>query len=515
MYDDDDSHVELSSESNYNWRVCCGGVPGLNNIQQGVKGTNYDVVLKLNEVTNSHVQLNDQSGYTYEVNISVDSGGINVTCYNTVFPVGCGSLGPGYVCVVRTDKVNDSHVSDCSDANFLNYVCCKVEIDATVPEFNIMEPSEISPWTNETSFLVEWESTDDGAVVCSNVLWSTSPTGPWDYITIGATTTSCPGNLGTGSLTFGDGEPVDLQSGWTYYFTGNATDDVGNTGGHIEPVNITVDWDDPELVFTIKDDQGRVIDSIAEPGANTIYINFTARDMISGVQQSVLYYTVTSPGGYENSYQASCGPSDSEEWLICIEAIPYNPETTITYYVNVTDKAGNNKRFPEGYIEGIITSHPLASFGQSYIYLTVGDTMLVPVNVLNINNVPDNIEVELDDTPPHNYPYARFEHICDPTDCTLSADGRNLTALNVDPFERRLYFVRIISGDKGDYTLQMNATSLIADETLEDSHILNIKIDYPVYFPGLEGWAILMMIMISAAYIMLSGEGRRIGRESI
>ena len=61
----DDSHAELPSESNayFQYKLCCGGVDGLNNTIQGVQGTDYDVFLKLWNASNSHVQQSNESGY--------------------------------------------------------------------------------------------------------------------------------------------------------------------------------------------------------------------------------------------------------------------------------------------------------------------------------------------------------------------------------------------------------------------------------------------------------------------
>ncbi len=56
MFSNEDSHAELPSGTDYGWSLCCRGIPGLNNIRQGDPGTDYDVFLRLNLPTNSHVE---------------------------------------------------------------------------------------------------------------------------------------------------------------------------------------------------------------------------------------------------------------------------------------------------------------------------------------------------------------------------------------------------------------------------------------------------------------------------
>jgi hypothetical protein len=92
---DTNAHAELPSQSNIaygNTVLCCSGVTGLSNSCSAVQAT----VLKLSSLTNSHVQQNDQTGYTNNACISVASGGYvavgyqNTTC--TGFDTVIGSI---------------------------------------------------------------------------------------------------------------------------------------------------------------------------------------------------------------------------------------------------------------------------------------------------------------------------------------------------------------------------------------------------------------------------------------
>lgn len=99
------AHAELSSQANANYNgnvICCSGVTGLSNSCSGT----YATVLKLESVTNSHVQENSQSGYANSVCLQVPSGGsvsigyqsTNCSGYDTTL----GSI----------ESVTDSHIGD-------------------------------------------------------------------------------------------------------------------------------------------------------------------------------------------------------------------------------------------------------------------------------------------------------------------------------------------------------------------------------------------------------------------
>jgi len=287
-----------------------------------------------------------------------------------------------------------------------------------------------------------------------------------------------------------------------FFFSGNATDTIGNTGPLISPVNITVDIENPVLMLNITDNFGRNVSSgVAEMDATGINIGYYAYDAVSGINDSTLYYTVRRFGAID-SYVASCGSSAPGGWINCTENIAYDSDTVISYYVEGHDRAGNSFRFPSGSVSGIITSHPLFSLGLSYMYISVGESRLLPLYTMNILDVPDNVTMEID-----GYPYAKFDTRCTPDTCTLSADKRSITILNLNPYEQRLVHVRIGSTQPNTYSVQINATSEVEPSNV-DSNTFTIDIGYPVYFPGLGEWGILMIIILSLAYVAMSGDIR-------
>ncbi|MCK4714162.1 MAG: hypothetical protein KAT35_01190, partial [Candidatus Aenigmarchaeota archaeon] len=389
----------------------------------------------------------------------------------------------------------DSHISDCDGPDpFPIKVCCKVDADTVPPVFVLSEPSD--EWINETSFPVTWSATDDKSIViCSNVVWSNNPAGPWQPISVGATTTNCPANPASGSVTFGPSEPVLVRDDLTYYFTGNATDELGNTGTHIQLLNTTVDRYYPEIYTEVTDDQGRTVDNgLVEPGATKIYLNFSATDNISGVLVSTLHYRVTWQGSVDSDVM-TCGSAPHHGgWSNCTKGFNYDTDTTIKYYTEATDRAGNTYR--TGY--GFITSHMLANFGISSLYLTMGDTFLVPVIVRNMQALPDTINLSLSE-----YEHVAFEHDCNPYDCIMGSNRRELSVLNVSPYDERTYYIRVLSSERGEYYPTVSAKSEL-DPSIEDAHALTLTTGYPVYFPGLSDLAVAFLIIASALVMFIA-----------
>ena len=111
----------------------------------------------------------------------------------------------------------------------------------------------------------------------------------------------------------------------------------------------------------------------------------------------------------------------------------------------------------------------------------------------------DDIDIDIS-----NYGFAKFEHDCDPADCVLSGDKSSIRVLDVNPFEERRYYIRVQSAEIGDYTIKIDAASIV-DADITDSHSVSITIGYPVYFPGLSDWAIYLLISLSVALFIVFG----------
>ncbi|MDD5098330.1 MAG: hypothetical protein PHD31_01265 [Candidatus Pacebacteria bacterium] len=104
-------HSELSTQSNFSYKVCCTGT-GISNSCSG----SYDTVLKLSGVTNAHAEKNTLSNYSSDACLS--SSTMGVTCnYST-------TCGTEYACLASISSDTNAHVGECS--TYATKVCCKV-----------------------------------------------------------------------------------------------------------------------------------------------------------------------------------------------------------------------------------------------------------------------------------------------------------------------------------------------------------------------------------------------------
>lgn len=485
------SHAEVPASSNYDWRVCCKGVPGLNNIKQGIRYEDYDVVLKLEKEWNSHVQKNSEDGYTHPVYLSVDWGGMSVTCEYSQPWGDCDEFGQYYECLATMNQSNNSHVADCDETDDLAIkICCKAEADVDAPTIQITEPA--FEWTNLYRFPIKWSGDDGSGYGVSgirqyDVYYRTDLSGDW--IPWGS------GDDSYTSDTFGDGSP-NLVNGSTYYINVTATDHEDNQASDV--IHVTIDRTKPIIHVSTRDQDGNPIPSQwIPPGSPVVLVNVTSSvlDKASGVEKNTIEYLVSGEDARHEWLECGSGPSPG--WSVCSTAdseeerwdIEYSETTAIRYRVIARDRAGN-ENISRYYFS---VSHPLANFGNPSYYITMGESALVPVYVRNIQDSVDNIVVNLTAS---SYPHARFEHECDPSECTLSPDKRRIEVLSVNPNEERIYNVRVLSGELGEYTLGLEATSAV-NTSLTDSHSTSITMGYPVEFPGLGSWAIVLLLVLA------------------
>ncbi|MCK9626632.1 MAG: DUF2341 domain-containing protein [Bacteroidales bacterium] len=116
LYDYLGGHAELSSQSNYLFKVCCTGT-GISNSCSG----NYGTVLKLSGATNAHAEKNNQSNYSGS-NVCLHSDSMSVFCdYNT----SCSAIGSDFVCLASISDNTNAHIGDCSSP-YTNKVCCRI-----------------------------------------------------------------------------------------------------------------------------------------------------------------------------------------------------------------------------------------------------------------------------------------------------------------------------------------------------------------------------------------------------
>jgi len=119
LYDPAGNHAELSSQSNYSYKVCCAG-EGLSN---SCSATYKDTVLRLSAITNAHVEKDTSSGYTgNEVCLSSATNPITCNYSNTT----CSALGTNYVCLASISGDTNAHVGEC--ATYTTKVCCDASV---------------------------------------------------------------------------------------------------------------------------------------------------------------------------------------------------------------------------------------------------------------------------------------------------------------------------------------------------------------------------------------------------
>ena len=119
MYSADNSHAEIPSQTNYNYKVCCSHTE-VADLGNSCVSDNHTVVLKLSEITNAHVEENSYSNYSNNVCLSAPAGYSIICGYST----DCSTLGTDYVCLASISGDTNAHVGDCS--SYSTKVCCAV-----------------------------------------------------------------------------------------------------------------------------------------------------------------------------------------------------------------------------------------------------------------------------------------------------------------------------------------------------------------------------------------------------
>ncbi len=373
-------------------------------------------------------------------------------------------------------------------------------VDISLPDVQITEPDFI--WTNLEEFTLVWVGGDSGPSGLDHydayyyvTAWPGGPPSDsqWQHW-LGPTTDT--------NTNFGMGAPTVLAEGQTYHINITATDRAGNQKSAV--VNVTIDRTDPVIDITVLDQYREPIPSEWIPSGTDIdLINITSGvyDELSGIENNTIEYMVY--GEVPDHKLLECGTGPSPGTSVCSTAdssqgrhdIDYDDRTSVRYRVIARDRAGNENR--TRYYFSV--SHPLANFGSASCYIALGDSKLVPVMVRNVQNQADNVTINLT-----GYPFAEFKYECDPSECVISDETRGMVALNVNPYEERTYYVRVLSSEPGEDTLDLAASSSL-EPGLNDTHTISIRSSYPVYFPGIGPWAIvLLLVMAGFAYGALS-----------
>ncbi len=117
MYDTDNSHAALYSDTNYHFAVCCSGVAGLGRACTG--GIDSTPVIMLTDTTNSHVEnpAAPSPDPDYDTEVCLSTGGGLIWC---TYETGSCSVAP--VCLASVSADTNAHIGDC-DA-YARKVCC-------------------------------------------------------------------------------------------------------------------------------------------------------------------------------------------------------------------------------------------------------------------------------------------------------------------------------------------------------------------------------------------------------
>jgi len=180
--------------------------------------------------------------------------------------------------------------------------------------------------------------------------------------------------------------------------------------------------------------------------------------------------------------------------------LQYNSDTTyISYRIWAKDRAGNMNSSSDTGQWFYITTHALANFLTHNIYLSLGQSYDLGVQVRNTQDTFDTITLRLG-----GYPGARF---LNSTGATIEPGGRLLT-IGLNPHEERTLYARIFTTEVSDtpYRLDLTATST---NNFKDTDYANIYVNYPAAFPGLSEWAIAILVILSVAIYIKAGAPRQ------
>ena len=113
------AHAELPSQTNYPYRVCCGGITGLGGSCTGPGPS--ESAINLSATYNAHAEKNTMANYANGACLSAPAGIIDCS-YTTG---ACSSLGPNYACLGTISADMNAHVSDCDGiGDYSEKICC-------------------------------------------------------------------------------------------------------------------------------------------------------------------------------------------------------------------------------------------------------------------------------------------------------------------------------------------------------------------------------------------------------
>jgi len=343
-------------------------------------------------------------------------------------------------------------------------------VDASPPVSSFTGPSVL--WINDTEFNISWDGSDDSSgLSCFDVQWR-NETSSWDYMNYpGGSDTNCTAN--TWIIFNSTSASTTVTDNVTYYFRVRAWDTIGNNESWqpSPPMNVTVDTLPPE------------VNVISIQAGNIINITSITTDSISGVLNNTIYWEIKGVGN-----STECGSAAHHGGTSRCSVIQ-SYTVSLNYVVTVIDRAGNS--VTQTFLVG-----RMANFVMSSLHLILGGSYNVRVYVRNIDNETDNITLELSGSYPLGL--VRFRDLRPwEFDYDISPDGRNLIVYDMEQYNQTSFFVYVLSSDVDEVggTLILNATSSASGK--KESDQLLIRVGYPVIFPGLNDWAVIVLIIMA------------------
>jgi hypothetical protein len=350
-------------------------------------------------------------------------------------------------------------------------------VDATPPVSSV---NSLPPWLNVTSFPVSWSGSDGvSGVDCFDIQWSDDSV--WNSWF--SCTTSVSG-------TFGPASPASVTENVTYSFRSRAKDRAGNWETYpAQPdAYTTIDLTVPVYDIRAFDSGGNEISGYVA-NLDNVTLRSNATDYISGVLHNYIEYIMLDENG-ESYGSSDCGPAAPYGGIsACSLNIDFTGGIMLTYWVRVIDRAGNMVVSSTHQIG----THPIANFVKHRVYMVLGESSRSKVQVRNIQDSADNVTVNISGNLPVP-PY--FVWVSDP-DIEITGNNRTLVVKNLNPNEERLFFVMLWSSDEAStYQIDLQAFSAL-NLNLSDTDQATIQIGYPASFPGLNEWAIAILIVLA------------------
>ncbi len=352
------------------------------------------------------------------------------------------------------------------------------------PKKSFFEPM-LPEWTGDTVFTVDYGGGGEGAPIqCFNVKTATTALGQAPTADVASWISLT--KMGSECLSPSESRYImstGIVEGNMYWFAVRAIDEAGEVEpwpAVTDPERVTstkIDLGLPTVQVRAEDQDGNVLEGVAS-GEDVFSVNIIAEgsDALSGVGSTKIVVHLTEPN-LERVTVFECGPAEP----VCMPPVPidYGPNTQLEYKAEVTDKAGNKVSTDWFYV----VTHPLANLVTHDMFLSLGSTADAKIQVRNLQKETDTITLALE-----GYEFAWFEH----------SDASRTSSVTVAPGKTETVTMKVISGEPGTYSLTLNSVSEKFGTT--DSDEMKVVTNYPPSFPGIEGWAIILLITTAGLF---------------